>query len=142
MKSLNRHMPSVPRDQFAMVPRSDVPRSTFPQTFTHKATYQGNVLNPLYCEEVLPGDHFQGEVTIFARLANLLFPLMDNIEFDTYFFFVPNRLVWTNWEKFMGEQNNPADSISYTIPTVQSPVGGFAINSIYDHFGLPCAGLF
>jgi len=65
---------------------------------------------------------------------------MDNLHLDSFFFFVPNRLVWTNWVKFMGEQDNPADSISYTIPQQVSPVGGYAIGSLQDYLGLPTVG--
>nr|DAO19638.1 MAG TPA: Capsid protein [Microviridae sp.] len=125
---------------FAAVPRSDVPRATFPMKFPIKTTCHGNNLIPFGCEEVLPGDAWNGNVTIFARMASLLFPMMDNVEYETFFFFVPCRLVWSNWEKFMGEQANPADSISYLIPTVGSNAGGFAINSLYDAFGLPTVG--
>jgi hypothetical protein len=65
---------------------------------------------------------------------------MDNLHLDSFFFFVPNRLVWTNWVKFMGEQDNPADSISYTIPQQVSPAGGYAIGSLQDYLGLPTVG--
>ena len=80
------------------------------------------------------------KATMFARLATPLFPVMDNLHLDTFFFFVPNRLVWDNWVKFMGEQTNPGDSISYVIPTITSPAGGYAVGSLFDHFGLPTAG--
>ena len=140
MKNLNRNLPSANNNQFAMVTRSDVPRSTFPMQWTHKAAFDGNKLIPITVEEVLPGDHWQGRVTMFARLANLLFPLMDNIELESFFFFVPCRLVWSNWEKFMGEQNNPADSINYAIPVQTSPTGGWAINTLHDYMGIPTAG--
>ena len=80
------------------------------------------------------------KATMFARLATPLFPVMDNLHLDTFFFFVPNRLVWTNWVKFMGEQTNPGDSISYVVPTITSPAGGYAVGSVFDYFGLPTAG--
>jgi len=69
-----------------------------------------------------------------------LFPVMDNLHLDSFFFFVPNRLVWTNWVKFMGEQDNPSDSISYSIPQQVSPAGGYAVGSLQDYFGLPTVG--
>jgi len=62
---------------------------------------------------------------------------MDNIHIDFFFFFVPNRLIWDNWQKMMGEQENPGDSISYTVPQVTSPVGGIAEESLYDYLGIP-----
>jgi len=65
---------------------------------------------------------------------------MDNLHLETFFFFVPNRLVWSNWKRFMGEQVSPGDSISYSVPQLVSTAGGYAISSIYDYFGLPTAG--
>jgi hypothetical protein len=123
-----------------MVPKAEIPRSSFDTQYAHKTTFDGGYLVPIYCDEVLPGDMHNVKATMFARLATPLFPVMDNLHLDTFFFFVPNRLVWTNWVKFMGEQTNPGDSISYVIPTITSTAGGYAVGSIFDHFGLPTAG--
>lgn len=131
---------SVNIHQFAMTPRAEIPRSTFRIESSHKTTFDASRLIPIYCEEVLPGDTFKLRMTAFARLATPIFPIMDNLYMETFFFFVPNRLVWTNWVKFMGEQTAPGDSISFNIPQVVSPLGGFAVDSIYDYFGLPTAG--
>lgn len=131
---------SVSAHQFAMTPRAEIPRSAFKIEHTHKTTFDAGLLVPIYCEEVLPGDHFKLRMTAFARLATPIFPVMDNLYLDTFFFFVPNRLVWASWVYFMGEQVNPGDSISYVIPQVVSPAGGFPVGSIYDYFGLPTVG--
>ena len=56
---------------------------------------------------------------------------------DTFFFFVPYRLIWDNWKKFMGEQKNPGDSTDFLVPQVKTPVGGWPIGSIGDYFGFP-----
>lgn len=140
MNNLNRKLPQVDPSNFAMVPRNDVPRSTFRVQHAHKSTYDAGFLVPFYLDEVLPGDVHKGSVNIFARLSNLIFPLMDNVECETFFFFIPNRLVWSNWVKFMGEQTNPGDSIAYTIPKLDSPAGGFVVGGIADHLGLPTVG--
>lgn len=131
---------SVNTHQFAMVPRSDIPRATFNIQTTHKTTFDAGYLIPVFCEEILPGDTFNVNMTAFARLSTPLFPVMDNLYMDSFFFFVPNRLTWTNWVKFMGEQTAPGDSISYVIPQTVSAAGGFAVNSIFDYFGLPTVG--
>ena len=131
---------SVSTHSFAMVPKADIPRSSFNTQYAHKTTFDGGFLVPIYCDEVLPGDTHRVKMTAFARLATPLFPVMDNLHLDTFFFFVPNRLVWDNWVKFMGEQLNPSDSISYVVPTITSPAGGYAVGGIFDHFGLPTAG--
>lgn len=131
---------SVSSHSFAMVPKAEIPRSSFDTQYAHKTTFDGGYLVPIYCDEVLPGDMHNVKATMFARLATPLFPVMDNLHLDTFFFFVPNRLVWTNWVKFMGEQANPGDSISYVVPTITSPAGGYAVGGVFDHLGLPTAG--
>lgn len=132
-KSANVH-------QFAMVPRAEIPRSAFTIEKAHKTTFDAGFLVPVYVDEVLPGDSFKLKMTAFARLATPLYPVMDNMYMDTFFFFVPNRLVWTNWVRFMGEQDDPGDSISFVIPQVVSPAGGYAVNSLQDYMGLPTVG--
>jgi hypothetical protein len=131
---------SVNAHSFAMVPKSDIPRSSFTMQKTLKTTFDAGYLVPIMCEEILPGDTFNVNATMFGRLATPLFPVLDNLHLDSFFFFVPNRLVWNNWVKFMGEQENPADSISYTIPQQVSPVGGYAVGSLQDYLGLPTVG--
>lgn len=123
-----------------MVPRADIPRASFSMPRGHKTTFDAGYLVPVYCEEVLPGDTFNVKMTALARLATPIFPLMDNLYLDSFFFYVPNRLVWDNWVKMMGEQASPGDSISYIVPTVSASGAGYAIGSLQDHFGLPTSG--
>lgn len=123
-----------------MVPRADIPRSSFSIQTTHKTTFDAGLLVPMYVDEVLPGDSFNLKMTAFARLSTPLFPVMDNMFLDTFFFFVPNRIIWDNWQRFMGEQTDPGDSISYVIPQITSPNDGYPIGTIYDHMGLPTVG--
>lgn len=132
-KSANVH-------QFAMVPQPHVPRSSFLSQKTHKTAFDAGYIVPLYVKEILPGDQIKLRHTIFCRMATPLFPVMDNLYLDTFYFFCPNRLVWTNWVKLMGEQDNPGDSISYTTPQQVSPAGGYAVNSLQDYMGLPTQG--
>jgi hypothetical protein len=131
---------SVDLHNFAMIPKADIPRSSFTRQSTHKTTFDAGYLIPIYADEVLPGDSFNTNMTLFARLSTPLFPVMDNLHIDSMFFFVPMRLIWTNWVKMMGEQANPGDSISYTVPTATSPASGYALNSLQDYLGLPTVG--
>jgi hypothetical protein len=128
---------SVSTHKFAMVPRADIPRSSFAIETSHKTTFDAGYLVPVYVDEVLPGDTFNLKMTAFARLSTPLFPVMDNLHLDSFFFFVPNRLIWENWQKFMGEQNNPGDSIDYIVPQSVSPDSGYLTNSLQDYMGLP-----
>jgi hypothetical protein len=131
---------SVSTHQFAMIPRADIPRSSFNIETAHKTTFNAGYLIPIYVDEALPGDTFNLRMTAFTRLATPLYPTMDNLTLDSHFFFVPNRLIWNNWQKFMGEQDNPGDSISYVVPTITSPAGGYAVGSVFDYMGLPTVG--
>lgn len=140
MTNLNGRLPSVDPSHFAMVPRSDVPRSVFATEHTHKTTFDMGYLIPIHVEEVLPGGVYQGAMHVFARLNNLLFPLMDNARISSFFFFVPSRIMWANFQKFMGAQDNPGDSINFTIPQTVSPAGGFTVGSLFDYLGLPTVG--
>lgn len=131
---------SVDIHQFSMIPSAEIPRSSFMVETQHKTTFNSGDLIPIYEDEVLPGDSMALTMSQFCRLATPIVPIMDNIKIDTFFFFVPYRLVWTNFVKMMGEQDNPADSISYTVPQKVSPVGGYTVGSLGDYFGLPTVG--
>ena len=131
---------SVDPHRFAMIPQAEIPRAAFDRQFTHKTTFDAGYLIPVYVDEVLPGDTFNLKMTAFARLATPIFPVMDNMYLDSFFFFVPNRLIWSNWQKFMGQQDNPGDSTSYVVPQQVSPANGYAIGSLQDYMGLPTVG--
>lgn len=122
---------------FSRVPRAEIPRSSFNRSHSYTTTMDSGKLVPIFVDEVLPGDTFNLNCNIFSRITTMVVPVLDNIYFDTHFFFVPNRLVWKNFQKFMGEQDNPGDSISYLIPTITAPTGGFAVGSLADYFGIP-----
>lgn len=122
---------------FSQVPKAEIPRSSFDRSSGRKTTFNAGQLIPVFCDEVLPGDTFNLTATFFARLSTPLHPVMDNMRLTSFFFFVPNRLLWTNWQRFMGEQDNPGDSTDYLIPQMLAPVGGYAANTIYDYFALP-----
>lgn len=121
---------------FSQVPRANVPRSAFDRSHSKKLTCQASALVPIFLDEVLPGDSFRLNSTIFARLATPLVPLMDNMVVETQYFFAPMRLLWNNAEKFFGAQDNPGDSISYTIPQI-GPAASFAVMTLPDYMGLP-----
>lgn len=122
---------------FAQVPDVKMARSTFDRSHTVKDTFDFDYLVPCFIDEILPGDTANVSVATFARLATQLVPIMDNMMIDFFFFFVPNRLVWNNWEKFNGAQTDPGDSTDFTIPQTTTPVGGVAVDTIYDHMGIP-----
>lgn len=122
---------------FSLVPSANIPRSKFRSPHTVKTSLDAGYLVPVACREVLPGDTFIVRPNIFARLAPIVAPVLDDCWLDFFVFFDPDRLVWNNFHKFMGEQENPGDSTDYLVPTIKAPAGGFENGSIFDYFGIP-----
>ena len=128
------NIPSQMKHEFSRVPKAEIQRSTFNRSHDLKSTFDAGYLVPIFIDEALPGDTFTLNATAFGRLATPINPIMDNIHIETFFFAVPHRLVWNNWEKFCGEQDDPGDSTDYLIPTVS----GTATNSsLWDYMGVP-----
>lgn len=125
----------VNQNDAAIIQTPRVPRSRFINRFNRLTAFDAGYLVPFLVDEILPGDHMDYDVHAYVRMATPLYPMFSNQRIDTFFFFVPNRLVWENWQKFMGEQDNPGDSIAYTVPKLA--VGPQDIGTIYDHMGLP-----
>jgi len=124
--------------QFSLVPQAEIPRSSFNRSHGYKTTFDAGFLVPMFVDEALPGDTFNLRTTGFARLATPLHPFMDNLFMNTFFFAVPKRLLWDNWQKFNGEQENPGDSTDYLVPTMPAPAStGYTNGSLHDYLGLP-----
>lgn len=126
--------------RFALNPTNlDIARSTFRRDHSVKLSFNVGDVIPFYVDEVLPGDTFQLKTSMVARLQTLLTPMMDNLYLDTYFYFVPNRIVWQHWRELMGENTQSAwiPTTEYSVPQVTAPSGGWSIGSIADYMGIP-----
>ena len=132
---MNRNVES----HFSKLPAAEIQRSVFDRSSDHKTSFNVGDLIPFYVDEVLPGDTFDVTTSKVVRSQTLLTPIMDNLYLDTYYFFVPNRLVWKHWKEFCGENTAGAwaPTVEYTIPSVASPSGGFESGTIADYMGLP-----
>jgi hypothetical protein len=153
MKNPHRHntrINSPSYKQFVEVPHADIQRSTFDRSFGHKTTFDAGELIPIYADEMLPGDTFSCKLTAFARLATPIHPTMDNAFMDTHFFSVPLRLIWDDFEEFMGETKTYTASGSarldetpdFTVaapvaPTITAGGSGEAEGSLADYLGVP-----
>lgn len=134
----NPSMPSVMKHDFSRVPKAEIQRSQFNRSHGYKTTFDAGYLIPIFVDEALPGDTFNLQLTAFARMSTMMHPIMDNMYLDTFYFAVPFRLVWDNWQKFNGEQLNPGDSTDYLVPKMAgTPPGGYLEGSLSDYFGLP-----
>jgi hypothetical protein len=132
------NLPTVMKHEFSRVPQAEIQRSTFNRSHGLKTTFDAGYLVPILVDEVVPGDSFNLSAEGFGRLATPIYPVMDNLYVETFFFFVPNRLIWDNWEKFNGAQDNPGDSTSYLVPQLTLGSGvSIAGDSLFDYMGLP-----
>lgn len=127
-------LPSTLTKDFSRVPKVDIQRSVFNRDHGLKTTFDAGYLVPIFYDEALPGDTFTMDANGFGRLATPIHPFMDNLYIETFFFAVPYRLIWNNWEKFCGEQDNPGDSTDYLVPQTSGTISN---SSLYDYFGVP-----
>lgn len=133
---MNRNVES----HFALNPtRIDMSRSTFDRSASVKTSFNVGDIVPFFLEEVLPGDTFDVRTSKVVRMQTLLTPMMDNIYLDSYYFFVPNRLVWKHWKEFNGENTESAwlPTTEYSVPQITSPASGWSVGTLADYFGLP-----
>lgn len=127
---------SNPAKQFVQLPKTSIPRSQFDRSHGWKGAFGAGKLVPFFVDEVLPGDTFNLSTSMLARLSTPIVPFMDNLWLRTFFFFVPNRLVWEHWEAMNGDQRSgPTASTDYLVP--QANISGVKIGSIGDAMGLP-----
>lgn len=121
---------------FSMIPKADIPRSTFDTPHRHLTTMDAGYLVPIMVDEVVPGDTRDISLSSLCRMSTPLFPIMDNMYLDIMAFSVPYRILWTHFKNMMGEQKNPSDSIDYICPTITAPTNGFGQGSLADYFGI------
>ena len=116
------------------------PRSKFDRSHQLLTTINEGDLVPIYCDEVLPGDTAKVRLNGLIRMSTPIYPIMDNCYMDTYFFFVPCRLLWEHWENMFGENdtNYWAEKTEYSTPKCSIGMEkGIQSGSIGDYFGLP-----
>lgn len=123
---------------FSLLPRVDIQRSRFDRSSSLKTSFNAGNIVPFFLEEVLPGDTFNVKTSRVVRMQTLLTPMMDNVYLDTYYFFVPNRLVWDHWKEFCGENTESAwiPETEYSIPQITAPDGGWQVGTLADYFGV------
>lgn len=134
---------------FSSLPEVEISRSRFSRNHSHKTTFNAGKLVPIFCSEALPGDTLTLDTASLIRMSTPIFPVMDNAYLDTYFFFVPNRLVWDHWRELNGENRDTfwTQPVEYEVPSVKFPgtvfdpdsdgTIGWNKGSVADHFGIP-----
>lgn len=125
---------------FSLSPHVDISRSRFDRSASLKTSFNVGDVVPFFLDEVLPGDTFSVDTSKVVRMQTLLTPMMDNVYLDTYYFFVPNRLVWDHWKEFCGENTESAwiPETEYTMPQITAPANsGWSVGTLADYFGVP-----
>ena len=127
------------QSHFSQVPRADIARSRFDRSSSVKTSFNVGQLIPFYVDEVLPGDTFSVDTSKVVRMQTMITPIMDNVYLDTYWFYVPSRILWTHWRELMGENRESAwiPETEYSVPQVKAPSGGWSVGSIADYMGIP-----
>lgn len=127
--------------RFALNPTNlDISRSRFQRDSTVKTSFNVGDIIPFFVDEVLPGDTFSIDTAKVCRMQTPLAPIMDNLYLDTYYFFVPNRLVWEHWKQFNGENTESywMPQTEYSVPQITAPAeSGWSVGTIADYFGIP-----
>lgn len=137
-------------NRFSINPSVEIQRSKFERNSDVKFSFNVGDLVPFYVDEVLPGDTFSIDTSKVVRMQPLVAPIMDNMYLDTYWFFVPNRLVWDHWNEFCGEntQSKWIPTVEYTIPKIRGVVSSsftdpsvdsasWKPGDIADYMGIP-----
>ena len=125
-------------ERFAQVPKITIPRARYDRTHDVKTTLDPDFLVPVLIDPIYPGDSVQLNMSFICRQFTALYPALDQLVLESFFFFVPNRLLWENWHKFLGEQEDPGDSIDYTLPVVTLDTDAAAAHgTLGDYFGIP-----
>lgn len=132
---MNRNVES----HFSELPKIDIQRSMFDRSSSHKTAFDCGELIPFFVEEVYPADTFNITTSCVVRLQTPLTPIMDNIYMDTYYFYVPCRILWQHWKEFMGENKGSAwiPQTEYSVPSILTPESGFDVGTIADYMGIP-----
>jgi len=136
---MSRNSVKSSTQDFSKVVHANVPRSTFKRNSTLVTTFNAGDLVPIYIDEILPGDTFKMNLAHVSRLITPIVPTMDNFELEFFAFFVPNRIVWENWNALQGENETSAWTPSLPpagvpVSVANSPV---ASKKLGDYYGLP-----
>jgi len=119
-------------------------RNAFNLSYESKLTLNMGELVPIMCMPVVPGDKFRVKTESLVRLAPLVAPMMHRVNVFTHYFFVPNRLVWNQWEDFITKGVDGEDVPIFPKITLGQSTAAFVLNqgyfndsSLWDYLGLP-----
>lgn len=132
---MNRNVES----HFSELPTIDIERSIFDRSASHKTSFNVGELIPFYVDEVLPGDTFNVTTSCVVRLQTPLTPIMDNLYLDTYYFYIPSRILQNSFVEVMGENKaGPwVPATEHNVALIKPPENGWNVGTIADYMGIP-----
>lgn len=123
---------------FSRVPSVDIQRSKFDRSCGLKTSIDGGYLVPIFVDDMLPGDSIKLSYSHLMRMTTPLAPFMDNARATVFFFSVPKRLVWDNFESFWtGSERGKSGTTHVKYPSITVPRANLVEQSLYDYMGLP-----
>lgn len=129
--------------KFGTVPKVKYRRSKFDLSFNKRFSMSTGSLYPMYVQEIYPGDTFKVRANSVLRVSSaFLKPVMDNLFLDTYYFFVPSRLVNDDWQKVMGENTETAWAPEQSTDVAMLPSGTVTSKTVADYLGLPVGQIY
>ena len=138
--NFNMKMPNRVILNSNVLPQAKGMKSTFDLSENLKTTIDMDNLYPVYWEELNPGDHFEMSVASVCRLMPTVTPVMDNIKLKFFAFWVPNRLLWKNWTKFMGAKEWQEDKNDFLVPQLNMKVAENVSGGLADYLYCPPTG--
>ena len=138
--NFNMKMPNRVILNSNILPQAKGMKSTFNLSENLKTTIDMDNLYPVYWEELNPGDHFEMSVASVCRLMPTVTPVMDNIKLKFFAFWVPNRLLWKNWTKFMGAKDWQEDTNDFLVPQLNMKVAENVSGGLADYLYCPPTG--
>lgn len=117
--------------------------NVFNLSYENKLTANAGELIPIMCKPVVPGDKFRVNTEMLVRLAPLVAPMMHRVDVFTHYFFVPNRLLWNQWEEFITKGVDGSDAPAFPTLSFAQTVDVanahkvWGDGSLWDYLGLP-----
>lgn len=148
-KTVNRNS-TARTNHYGTVPKEQIQRAKFPMPQTRKQAFNASDIIPIMVEPTLPGDVWRHREHIMARLATPIAPVVDDLYLETYYFYLPNRILWPTqsnsngdqegWETFItGWSNKSVSEITNLMiqPTTTGGDPAVLAGSVLDHMGIP-----
>lgn len=116
---------------FDAIKKKNPPKNWFDMTHNHVTSFKMGQLVPTAVQEVLPGDEWKLSTANMLRFLPLVSPVMHRIQIRTEYFFVPSRILWADWDKWISR------AVAVQHPYIRVNNGEVTVGSLCDYLGVP-----